>query len=371
MKKIFIPVILLYSFYIYNYAQTKNLIEYQYKTGITQRAFIPTGNYNWRGAKTHALITIIWYPADSSSIEEQVDIGSPGKPIATAGRASKNAHIISGKQRFPLILLSHGTGGSALMMAWLGTELAKNGYIAAAVNHPGNNALEDYNPQGFSLWWERAVDLSTVINRMISDSAFGPRIDTSRIGAVGFSLGGYTMIEIAGGITDPDLFSKFCEMHPDNSLSKDPPEFPGLTQKVSELMASDSVYRESLNRAENSYRDKRIKAVFAIAPALGPAFKPGSLKRISIPVEIIAGAADTIVPISDNAKFFKDNIPASSLNIIPGAVGHYTFLAKCTDFGREVIPSLCIDPPGVNREAVHEKTVKMVLEFFKNNLKGD
>jgi len=49
------------------------------------------------------------------------------------------------------------------------------------------------------LWWERARDLSAVIDGMLSDPTFMPRIDRQRIGAAGFSLGGYTMIAIAQG----------------------------------------------------------------------------------------------------------------------------------------------------------------------------
>jgi predicted dienelactone hydrolase len=91
-----------------------------------------------------------------------------------------------------LIVLSHGTGGSAQMMAWLGRALASRGYIAAAVNHPGNNALEEYTAEGFLIWWERARDLTSVIDMLVGDSQFGRLIDRSRIGAAGFSLGGYT-----------------------------------------------------------------------------------------------------------------------------------------------------------------------------------
>ena len=37
--------------------------------------------------------------------------------------------------------LSHGTGGSAMQMAWLNTYRAARGYIVAAVNHPGFGSL--------------------------------------------------------------------------------------------------------------------------------------------------------------------------------------------------------------------------------------
>ena len=80
-----------------------------------------------------------------------------------------------------------------------GTALARAGYVAAAVNHPGNNPIDGYTVAGFTLWWERARDLSAVIDGMLADPTLMTRIDAERIGAAGFSLGGYTMIAIAQG----------------------------------------------------------------------------------------------------------------------------------------------------------------------------
>jgi predicted dienelactone hydrolase len=126
-----------------------------FKVGAAQRAFVPDKPYSWRGAKTHALMTSVWYPADTTSVEKPQWVGPPNAPLFAIGAAAPDARLAAG--RFPLIVLSHGTGGSALMMGWLGTALAAHGYIAAAVNHPGNNALEPYTPKGFSLWWERGT----------------------------------------------------------------------------------------------------------------------------------------------------------------------------------------------------------------------
>lgn len=82
-------------------------------------------------------------------------------------------------------MLSHGTGGSAMMMAWLGTVLAARGYIAAAVDHPGNNGCEGYTAEGFSTWWGRARDLSTVIDQLRADDTWGAHIDRQGIAAAG------------------------------------------------------------------------------------------------------------------------------------------------------------------------------------------
>jgi hypothetical protein len=44
------------------------------------------------------------------------------------------------------------------------------------------------------------------------------------------------------------------------------------------------------------------------------------------------------------------------------------FLDTCTDRGRGVLPLLCNDEPGVNREAIHAETASAV-DFFERRLK--
>src|SRR5262249_117572 len=287
------------------------------------------------------------------------------------GGAAPDASIATRPSRFPLIMLSHGTGGTAAIVAWLGTALASAGYIVAAVNHPGNNGLEQYTPQGFTLWWERARDISVVIDQMLVDSTFGGRIDARRIGAAGFSLGGYTMIELAGGVTDRPAYIDFCKSERADNICKAPPEFQGnLFDMSGDLARTDSEYRDSLSHSSDSYRDPRIRAVFAMAPALGPAFRPESLSKISIPVEIVAGASDSNVPIESSARYFAAHIPGAKLTIFPGGVGHYDFLDSCTEQGRKVRPDLCAEGQNVDRDAVHERTVQLALTFFPAILKS-
>ncbi|HKV60714.1 MAG TPA: hypothetical protein VJO16_02285 [Candidatus Acidoferrum sp.] len=336
--------------------------------GLIRRQFIPPEPFDWRAAQSHAIITDIWYPAAPSAIEKEQWVGSPSAPFAIAGKAAPDAPLLAAPAKFPLILLSHGTGGSSSMMAWLGISLASHGYIAAAVNHPGNNALEPYTAQGFTLWWERAHDLSVVLDKLLADSTFGPRIDPSRIGAAGFSLGGYTVIELAGGIGDFSRLEAFCKTPNANSLCTDPPEFPGLSAKVKSLIASDQSFAAALRGGADSHRDSRIRAVFAIAPALGPAFSADSLARISIPVQILAGSADTIVPLDTSAKFFAANIPGAQLTIIQD-VGHYTFLAKCLPLGNRTQPQLCLDRAGILRDDIHAQASNLAFQFFQSNLR--
>jgi predicted dienelactone hydrolase len=139
-----------------------------FKVGVTTRDLIPAEPYDWRGAKTHALRAMIWYPAAAEARGEAQWIGPPILPFYSAGSAARDAPHAAGP-RHPLIILSHGFGGTASDLAWLCTALAAHGFIAVAVNHPGNNALEAYTVEGYSLMWLRAVDLSAAIDAVLDD----------------------------------------------------------------------------------------------------------------------------------------------------------------------------------------------------------
>jgi predicted dienelactone hydrolase len=169
---------------------------------MASRAIVPRPPFNGRGARTHALLTTIWYPAAASAREQPLRIGRPHDPQFDAGRAA-------------------------------------HGYIAAAVNHPGNNALAPYTVPGFVLWWLRARDLSAVLDHLLADPEFGPRIDPRRIGAAGFSLGGYTRIELAGGTSHPQAVLAACAA-PGNPCKTN--EFPGLVAKAVARLNSDPAF---------------------------------------------------------------------------------------------------------------------------------
>jgi len=338
-----------------------------FKVGVTTRDFIPAEPYDWRGAKTHALRAMVWYPAAADAREEPQWIGPPIVPFVSAGSAARDVPPASGPRR-PLILLSHGSGGMASGLAWLGTALAAHGFIAVAVNHPGNNALENYTVEGFSLWWLRAVDLSAVIGAVLDDKSFGSRIDPAHIGAAGHSLGGYTVIAVAGGISEPVRLQAFCRSPAADALCKPPPADSDMRQKRLARLSSDPDFRQRYSKADNSYRDERVRAVFAMAPGLGPVFTPDSLGKISIPVAIVTGSADEIAPPTSGAEALVKAIPHATLKLFPQA-GHFVFLGTCTTVGRVFVRIGCSDPGGTDRDAVHAETIRLALDFFTANLR--
>ena len=341
-----------------------------YEVGESSRVFKPAHARNWRGAKTEALVATIWYPAnaDGTLYEEPQVIGPPDMPLFLAGGAVLNAPIASSQVKFPVVMLSHGTGGSAMQLAWLGTVLARHGYIAVGVNHPGNNALEPYTAEGFVLWWERATDITDALDALLLDPMFGPHVDEARIGAAGFSIGGYTVLELAGARTDQERFLKACRTDP--TLHKCVvPEMKSMgdpEQMLAKVRASSA---ESMARGGASYRDARVRAVFAIAPAVGQAFDPEGFREVTIPVAMVVGAADPIAPVATNAGRFLALMPNAHLIVLPGGVAHYTFLDTCTDAGKAKLGVYCGDAAGVDREKVHAAVSAMAVKFFDKSLK--
>jgi len=336
-----------------------------YVVGQTERSFTPKEARNWRGAEEHTLTTLIWYPVAPGTPVQHLDYGPPGKPIFRGLDIAHDAAPAKHGSGLPLLLLSHGTGGSAASMAWLGGALAAKGYVVAAVNHPGNTALGALTPEGFSLWWERADDLKDVLDMVLADPQLGKAIDDKRIGAVGFSLGGYTVLELAGARTDRDAFSRFCHSPQADAICSPPEIAASHVQDPLAGLPPSPETDASIARAGDSFRDPRVRAVFAIAPALGMAFNEQGLKSIAVPVEMLAGGADVTVPLPTNARRFAAQLPHARLSILPGAT-HYSFIDDCMD---GALPALyCKEKPGVDRDAIHAQSIALAAAFFDKAL---
>jgi predicted dienelactone hydrolase len=333
----------------------------QFKVGQAERMVQPAAERHWRGAARQALMTVVWYPTDRSGIAQPAPIGSPQAKLFAGHPLVPHAPLAAG--RHPLIVMSHGTGGSAGSLDWIASGLAERGYIVVGVNHPGNNALEPLTAEGFLLWWERATDLSEALDAVLADPQFAPHVDPQRIGALGFSLGGYTVLELAGARTDRQAFFQFCRS-PAADATCHPPEMDAPGARKIELNESSPATQASLARSGNSFRDPRIRAAFVMAPALGQAFRPHDLADVRIPLAIMAGNADTNVPLASNANWYAAHIPQAQYEVVQGGVGHYVFMNVCLPAAMARLAQICHDARGVDRQAVHRRVIAKALSFF-------
>jgi predicted dienelactone hydrolase len=331
--------------------------------GLTFAAYEDPARRSWTGPQHRPLAAAVWYPAAVGSRESEWRVD-----IFNAGWNAQKAPLSPSPTKRPLIVLSHGTGGGAAGLAWLAEMLASNGYIVAAVNHHGNTAAEpSYQLQGFMLWWERARDISVLIDKLLADSQFAAHIDPSRIGVAGFSLGGYTALATVGVRLAYQQWKSFCASQPVEPSCNLPPEAPFAMADVKRLLDHDDRVKEAVSHSHESFRDPRIRAAFAIAPALGPAMTKASLADVTVPVRIIVGSNDDQAVPDVNARPIAAAIPNAELEIIPN-VAHYTFLARCSLWGKVVARSLCTDRDGIDREEVHRRVGTDAVRFFDRTL---
>ncbi len=61
----------------------------------------------------------VWYPAAKDAVERPLVVGPPDKPNFEVGTVAEDAPFGDGVQ-LPILLLSHGFGGSARIMGWFG-----------------------------------------------------------------------------------------------------------------------------------------------------------------------------------------------------------------------------------------------------------
>ncbi|MGB8264770.1 MAG: hypothetical protein WCE44_00405 [Candidatus Velthaea sp.] len=322
-----------------------------------------------RGTAANRLNVVVWYPAAAGTPVQPIVVGPPQTPLFAEGEAAVDPPLAVTAARYPLVVVSHGTGGTSMDVSWLCAGLAAAGYIVASLDHPGNNALEAPTVAGQTLWWMRANDLSRVIDGVLASARFGPHIDPARIGAAGFSLGGHTVLTIAGARSDPTLLDAYCARKPATPVctGEATPDQPDVIARSKALAASDPGYRAAAAANADSHRDPRVKAVFSIAPALGPAIVPASLAEIAIPVELVAGIGDPILPVIDNAIPDALAIPDARLVLLPRTVEHYTFLTDCAPAGRVRLAPICRDW-GPARVAVHRETLALARTFFSRTL---
>jgi predicted dienelactone hydrolase len=118
-----------------------------------------------------------------------VQVASNAAPLPVASSAA------SGKRA--LIVLSHGTAGSALPEHTLAATLARAGFVVAQPEHRGDN-WQDFSQAGPESWKTRPQDVSETIDAVARDPALAALVDTRRVGVHGMSAGGVTGLVLAG-----------------------------------------------------------------------------------------------------------------------------------------------------------------------------
>jgi predicted dienelactone hydrolase len=286
----------------------------------------------------------IWYPTDAPAAPHA--LGNFTQTVAPRAPVAGD-HL-------PLVVISHGGGG------WYGGHydtalaLAHAGFIAAAVSHAGDTF--DDQSQVLQLW-RRPAQLRRLVDYMLDEWRGHERIDGARVGAFGFSNGGFTALVAAGGVPDLSKIAPFCEAHADHDLCE------ALKHAGVDLHFGANVPTSAW------VHDPRIKAVVIAAPSFGFAFGRAGLSGVRAPVQLWSAANDRHQPHPWYDEPVRDDLPRAPDYHVVANAGHYDFLPPCDARLARSQPQICNSQPGFDRAAFHERFNADVVRSFQAMLR--
>lgn len=268
--------------------------------------------------------------------------------------------------KFPLILLSHGTGiaGNALATSWIAAALAKQGYIVAAPNHPGNQSGNKSAGEVLKLWL-RPADFTSTLDTLTTGTAFQKHIDWENVGALGLSMGGYTALAIAGAKINQQQLASYCDTDLNNH---------SLCEWIKQ--SGVDLHKMDLQVAGQTYRDNRIRSVVAVDPAMSDTLNGESIAGIKVPVDLINLGTKGEIPAGLDVSRMATMIPDANYSTIEGA-NHFSMFAECKSGAsedlkaKEITEALCDDVGGRPRREVHLQLTDMIAAAFKRTFKTE
>ena len=285
-----------------------------------------TGFVGWRTMQVHDKVKDILFPLfvmyPTQTPPQSMAFGpypmevSPQAPVHGRG--------------LPLVMLSHGGGGTYLVYRTIAAHLAKNGYIVAMPEHAGNNVRDNALDGTAENLENRPRHLRLAMDTVFSDSQLMHHVRPDEAIVIGHSMGGYTALAVAGG-----------------------QPWAGMGQKI--LVTPDT----------------RVKALVLMAPATGWFVPNDSLQQLNVPILLLAAEHDRLTP-RWQAQLVLDLVPRReqvTFKIVENA-GHFSFLSPFhSSMKRKIFPP-AMDPAGFDREKFHEQLHEELLVFLRRNFSG-
>lgn len=245
-----------------------------------------------------AVVATALHPSFAHGAEQSIRLGGIDSVVWTPGPEAPKP--------WPVVAFSHGIYLCPTQSRFLTEALAQAGYLVVAPNHQDSNcddrgvSLPSPNQLALKpafLWTDRDYrqrgdDVKAVLAALESDDSFRGAVDSSRVALVGHSLGGYTVLGLAG--------------------------------------------------AWPSWTYAGAKAVLAMAPYSSPYSRTDGLRDLKVPVMYQAGADDLIfTPPLTGARGGYAVSPAPKYFVEIAGAGHFAFTDERL-FGRDAIVAYAI-----------------------------
>lgn len=258
-----------------------------------------------------------------------------------------------------VVVMSHGSMGSASDLSWLGERLASEGFVVVGVNHFGESSIygadtRDARSSGFT--WQRAQEVSAMLTRLGQGQLFQASIDWNTAIAVGFSAGGQTTALLAGARYDLRQLAVHCAS--DAGKTDLSCNYGGDAGRAPDAFVA---------AFDASYQDTRVKKIVLMDPALGSAVRLETLRALKIPSLHVGAVHSDILPWASHGARYAAGLSHARTLRLEGQEGHFVFVTPCRLDVKVLGVPLCEDRPGVDRAAVQERVANAVVEFVRTD----
>lgn len=263
---------------------------------------------------------------------------------------SIGSKIADGK--FPLVIISHGSGGSNLNYRDIAFTLVKNGFIVGMPLHPKNN-FRNNEFEGRNINWEnRPKHIIASIDTLLSSPNISKSIDKEKIAIIGHSAGGYTALASVGATANTKHIINLCK------------ENPNTNEPFCGLVKENKIQPEKIDNP----KDTRIKAIVLMAP-VGVLFQSdNALEKVNLPLLLLRAQKDEELSKPYHSKLIAKNYKDKSLLSyceIPNA-GHYSFISPFPKSTEKEVGIVAKDPKGFNRDTFQNILASEILLFLNN-----
>lgn len=319
------------------------------------------------GASGQDIPLTLWYPANTiHSDAEPITYTAP--LLSVDGNAYQDVTPADLPQAAPVVVFSHGLAGTRYFFTDLLEHVASYGYVVIAMDHPTNTIFDAINRQQFiddipiNFAW-RVRDMSRVLAFIDQDLnvLLAGIADTHRIGLMGHSFGGYTVLVSANAIIDFAELDAWCTDNAGGPLDPFPDRAitPAGEQTLDDVVGLCflQTYKDSIAQAFGYQGapnggllvvepNPNIQAIITFAPYAIPFFGQRGLASMDTPLLILAGDADPVTPYERDGLSVYAWAASSSKTLITFADGGHSLATDdCPDVvvaaGAE---ALCSDP---------------------------
>lgn len=317
----------------------------------TPQAYAATPDRIYAGLKTSGMylpeadtsISIaVWYPTRRRATTHTIDDWNMV--------VARDATPVAGQ--FPLVILSHGMAENRFSYHALAAEIARNGFIVAALTHPYDNSANAENVFTAQQFFERPQHIALLLDHLTQEPALRDLLYPNKTIFIGFGMGATTGLLLAGSVPNPNGWHNYCASQQNQTLYCTKWASARIEAMIPELASFQAIQKPL------------FQALVLVEPAYPMLFPPESIPTSTPPIMLV------------QTEFAKENNGLQISTILRhrfhqkpelvelAGIDYYALLSAGSPETEKLLPATTATIPLETRMAAQKKLSKRIIRFL-------